>query len=480
MRIIVFIALFLSCQNKTTTERIPVRAPEPIQVPTPPVITPVGPGVPAPSGFISFASFEDQLIDDLTQIQDTDRIFTVFVPLTAQFIEGAGDMDFYRQGIDKGLNFVSVERELTRLTPVGNQGIYRLDIRDYGITREQWQLITDNDPFAFESFTDRGELIKDLTQFDKPWVHAANFLNIVHNNDVYYDVLEIPALLTDFLANTVGVNLQDEFDNIEEELFLVGLFDSPIALQKNRMLLRAQGRDGIFWSTYDTVVEDQVSRAKNLFENPFPLEAGSARIFQHDAQEFIFTLPNNCSGYALFNAAGLRENFAPLNIVVDVLAGGLDPTIRNSLSCMRCHSQGVLAADDSLRDAVIGNPDFNIDDQQRAQAFFKLNGALQAAFSKDQRDFQSNCLSPLGISASPEDPVNALVDDFRREWDLAQTAAFFFLREAEMAECIESSVTVRAQIGQLIRGENVSLQQMIATAPVIIEDCNLFQDDLGD
>ena len=483
---VLFFVLSSGCKSgKTKKETVFVDQQTPEQPPTIPPPLPPGqtPEVPPPVArgpdFISFAAFETAVLNDLSNLPEQDRLDARYLVLSDKFNEGDPRLEAYGDSLAKGINQLSLERDLYYSDVVLESGesIYRLDIDEIGLTRSEWRLIESNDPFKFESFTARGLLIKQLTQARRPWIHANNFMTIAHNDDVYYEIMDVPANLNTFY-NFLGVDIQQQFDDVDEDLYLMGFFGSAISLQKNRMLIRLDSRDGKLWGTYDTVLENVVSGPRNLFENPFPFEARTARVFGHDAQEFIYTLPNGLHGYALFNAAGVRENFAPTNIVIDVNANGLDPTIRNSLSCMRCHSNGIIEATDQIAEHVDGNPDFNNLDQQVSEAFFGKSGA-SAAFGQDNKNY-CDSLQRIGISCADRDPVNGLTDSFRKEWDLKQTASFFFMDEDEFATALNGSAQGRAQIGQLLSGGLVSLQQIIQTTPILIEDFNLFQDDLGE
>ena len=433
---------------------------------------------PSVAGFVDFNDIETSILNDLADLNLADQQNSRYLILSDKFNENPDSMGTYLGAIDKAVNSLSSEREISDVSAIDDDAtVFRIDLRDYNITSTDWRLIEDNDPFKFQSFTEKGQIISALTNARRPWMHGNNFIFTAHNNNVYYDVLEIPETLVEFYK-FVGVNAQEEFDAFDGDLFLAGFFGSPIAIQKNRLLQRLDARDGPLWSTYDTVL-GSVDNRKNLFEDPFPLEARNNKVFNHDAQEFIATLPNGLLMFALFDALGKRANFAPTDTVIDVNANGLDPTIRNSLSCFRCHNNGVISANDQIRNHVLNNPDFNIAEQQLAQAYFRPNEALQAIFKKDQAGFAANIIK-LGIDPESPDPVNELVDELRREMDLKQIASFFFMRENDFRSALEGSLQVKGQIGQLLNGDTISLDQLITTAPDIIADFNLFRDNINE
>jgi hypothetical protein len=69
--------------------------------------------------------------------------------------------------------------------------------------------------------------------------------------------------------------------------------------------------------------------------------------FDFDGGEIIFNLPNGMQGYMLTDAAGNRLNEGPINIVQD--ESQKDFLVRNGVSCMGCHSAGMIKVQDDIR-----------------------------------------------------------------------------------------------------------------------------------
>ena len=88
-------------------------------------------------------------------------------------------------------------------------------------------------------------------------------------------------------------------------------------------------------------------------------------------------------------------------------------------------------------------------------------------------------MEQLGINTSDDDPANLLTNTLRSEWTLRQAASFYFMKQDDFLECLEGSADAKEQIGQLLNGGTVSLDQMVATNPILLRDCNLFQDDIN-
>ena len=84
--------------------------------------------------------------------------------------------------------------------------------------------------------------------------------------------------------------------------------------------------------------------------------------FKHDGGEIIFNLPNGLQAYYLADAGGRRLDEAPIEIVSNPAAS--DPTVRNGLSCIGCHTEGMKTFEDQVRGVVIEknpNPPYNKD-----------------------------------------------------------------------------------------------------------------------
>jgi hypothetical protein len=465
-------ALTLSCGKETNkvTQDAPPSFPPPAR--------PIPPPVDNNPDFVAFDNLESNILLDLNTIPNQDKTSTRYMILCDKFNEKTGNIGVYAGAVNKAVNHLSWERDITNAIAADpNSCIFRINLDDYDLTSQDWRLVESQDPFKLESFTTRGLLIKQLVQTARPWMHAHNFINVAHNDLTYYKLLDIPGTVAQF-QDLFGVNNQADFDTFDNDLFLVGFFGSPISLQKNRLLQRNDGDDGPVWSTFDTLVDGAVDATKNLFENPFPLAARSRRVFVADGSEYIATLPNGLHAYALFDAADQIITEAPLNLVIDINAGTLDPTIRNSLSCMKCHNGGTIQADDQIRSHVSGNSSFDAIDSQLADAYFRSPGANAAIFRQDQARYKAS-MEQLGINTSDDDPVNLLTNTFRSEWTVQQTASFYFLTQEEFIRCLEGSAQAKEQIGQLLNGATVSLDQVIATNPILVRDCNLFQDGIN-
>lgn len=451
------------------------------------VEVPAQPGQPVPGSpsidppridFVSFDLFEAENLSDNTSLNSAKQVNARYLTLCNHLNDGSLTEEL-RLGVQKAVNSITREVLIEPGVWVGDaKCTLRVDCRDFNLCGDKWRLIEEADGLKFESFTDRGLLLKQLTKARRPWIHAANFLEITLRNDVYYDLLEIPDNIDDFLNTYLGCNLQRDFDDFNQDLFLAGVRRSRISIQKNRNLLFTQCRDGAVSITYDTILENVTSAGRNLSINPFPVEARTAKTFQHDASEFIFNLPNRMLGFALFNADGQRETFAPTNIVIDVARTDLGGEIQNSRSCFSCHSTGYLEAKDFIADHIRGNSSFDSEEIQKGLAYFGRNEAMTAAMRQANQRY-ANALGLLRIDPTLDDPINLLTDKIRREMALKQVAALLFLSEDEFRTLLPQSQVGVLAVGQLLTGGAVNFQDFTQVAGVLVDDLNLFKEALG-
>lgn len=466
MKYLLLLALLTSCEkDKKIVRPAPAVAPPAVVLPAP---------AHPKQGQISFSTFENEILADLTGLVSAEQVNARYITVCDQTNAGRVTPSLQR-GVQKALNQVSLENRIEPGEWIGDLNCtLRLDLRDFGLSKSKWLAIERDDPLQFESFTDQGLLIKQLTQTRRSWLLGSNFVETALVR-TYYELVETPFLLVDFY-DQLGCDLQGDFDDFSQDLFLAGVRRSLIALQKNRTVLMTECQEGILTSTYDFILEQVTSPQRSLSINPFPIEARSNATAIEDAQEFIYSLPNGLFGYALF-AKGQREDFAPTNIVVDNVRPDIDPTITNSRSCSSCHSDGLLPVDDFLADHVSGNPAFPADDVQKAQAYFGRNDAMKAAMRFANQEFRSG-LNQINVG-NGRDPINELTDTIRREMDAKQVAGMLFMTEQDFLRELRGSPGGTLAIGQLANGGTISFQDFILVKDILIEDLNLFQEDLG-
>jgi len=411
---------------------------------------------------------ESNIVEDLQQFSEAQR-GTIRYLITSHITNSGQDPDPFKRAIDKAINSLSNRRNITNSQPVDPNGtILRIDLKDYGLERKDWDLVEANDPINFESFTNRGLLIKFLTQTQKPWMHIDSFAFTANQPEVYYTLRDLPATANE-LFNLIGVDFKDDFADFSA--LTLGFSDSPISLNKNRLLSRHDSTDGYLWATFD--VDGGGAANQNLFEFLL-LDAPSGKDFDFQASEMIYSLPNGLQGFILFNADGIRQDAAPLNIVIDNISP-FSPEIQSSISCYRCHSIGLIPADDEIAAHVRENAaQF---DPQDVDVVRQLYRDPASSFQKDNGR-HAEALAKMGISVNDVDPLNFSTDNLRKNHGAASIAALLLLTEEEFILRLSESNQARQEVGQLLVGGSISFSQLVASLPVIIKDLRIGQNPL--
>lgn len=431
---------------------------------------------PVDTGFIDLFKVESEILLDLSRVESDDRPFTRYVVASHKL--NAGDkerMAEFKTGADKAINSLSFEDDIIRMDPIdASQSIYRFDLRSYGLTRSDWKLVEDNDDFDLESFTDEGQTIKFLTGARKAWLHFDNFGFISQAKaNVYYELADVPPRLGDLLRK-LGVNAQAQFRDFSAQF--LGTSNSEISLQKNRLIVRFEGREGYVWVTFDPIDLDGVPE-RNLFEFPLLNGTGGVALFDFAASEIIWLLPNGLQGYALYDAAGAIQAAAPLNVVADTRSP-LDPEIENAMDCYRCHNAGIIPMQDDIRNHVLTNAsNFDIVDVELVGELYKPAAANNAAFNQDNNDYRRG-LEGVGQASGTRDPVTSTDDSFRLNWNAREVASFLLLPEDEFLNLLRRSQAGTAQVGQLLTGGEITFDQFVQVLPQLKIDLRLFQEPL--
>lgn len=483
MRYLLIMLLFCACaapkrQIDQGRQEIP-KAP-PTDLP-PPIKDPV-------PGFVRWDEQEEAAINAVNRLPEFERQQTRFITCADQFnVDGSDSVRECRDGVVKALNSISLEVDTADVQAIGPaNSILMLRLDDFGLTPQKWALIENADPFKFTSQTVRGQTLQFLTQSIRPIMNGHNFAETALNA-VYYGLTEVPDTFAAF-QQRIGANFQQAFDNRDSDVNVWGMNESVITSNRqHRLIYRTSSRDGSLWCTEDTddqviapvQIDGQLVNQKNLLEAPFPRFARSAKAFVSNAGECIYTLPNGMLGFALFDVAGRRQNFAPTNIVQDTASAsrGLSGTIQNARSCYRCHASGFIPVRDSIGEHIASSASFNANDKQLGRIFFRSPAVGDAMFKTDNNRYEK-ALRDLNVD-DREDAINELVDKLRLEQDARQVAGMLGITEDELLGGLASSAAASATLGSLLRPNGkVNFQQLVAGLPVLIEEMKLFEDDI--
>jgi hypothetical protein len=475
--------LIVSCNKRETLEVPGGYFPQPSQ----PIPEPREPPRP---GFQTVDLVESDILNDLENLNsDTQRTESRYFIGCDRHNNGES-MNEFTQGVNRGINQLSSERELFYSTPIGGgECVYRVDLTKLGWTKQDWELIANNDVLQFQSKTVRNRNIQFLTQSRRPYIFGASALLTAYEGDavadkrgaIYYSILRQDANTTNFLRDR-GVDRQAIVN--DEEAMFSGFSSSQIALGKTRMIAVFDSTDGVCISTYDTVLGGD-----DIFKNPFTLELARAgqvnnqqvtlRIFQHDAQEHICTRPNGLfAEYRLNDRADTGQSIAPANVVTNLqgAAANIDSQIRLG-DCMVCHykESAILGFQDQLRAHITSNPAFSNVEKKLGAIFFRFD-KITARVAELNRA-HARAMTELGITAS-EDPLwNVVMKPLRKEMTIEQVAAYMLLDSVTFKERLRGAPISSQVFGNLLSGGSVNLATLSKNFKVLTEETAAYEDE---
>ena len=335
--------------------------------------------------FITTDTILDTIRNHLKSLDPFDRPSARYFTMTHLYNAGETPetLSDYRIALSKLINSLSWKFEITNPTAIDEaQTIFHIDLRRYewNTTTDVWPQIEQVYPYniAFDPEIQAG-LLEKLTQLQTetgstvPFVHVDWFLATASLPPLYHDILDLPQ--TDRILETqLGVNVASNITNAPGiDVWRAGFNDSGVS-RHNRVVERHTSRYGAYWKSYDFAGS---AESQNIFT--YPLD------FTHDGGEIIFNLPNGLQAYLLVDADGNRLNDAPIDIVSNPAAS--DPTVRNGLSCIGCHTQGMKKFEDSVRAAIKQdeNPPYN---KEHALRLYPEQSVLDELLQKDTVRFQ--------------------------------------------------------------------------------------------
>ena len=372
---------------------------------------------------------------------------------TMTHLHNAGEspetLNDYRIALSKLINSLSWRFEITNPTPIDEaQTIFYIDLRRYewNTRIDVWPHIERVYPYniAFDPET-QADLLDKLTQLQTetgstvPFVHVDWFLANASLPPLYHDILGLPQ--TDSVLETqLEVDVASNIRNAPGiNVWRAGFNDSGVSTN-NRVVERHTSRYGAYWKSYDF---EGSADSRNIFTHPLD--------FTHDGGEIIFNLPNGLQAYFLVDAKGSRLNDAPIKIVSNPAAS--DPTVRNGLSCMGCHTQGMKTFEDSVRAAIEQdkNPPYN---KEQALRLYPEQSKLDELLEKDTQRFQQaleKIGGPFADDASRQqffkrhenEPVQRFHEAFQAPLDASHAAAAVGLETAEFLTQIREKQSLK-------------------------------------
>ena len=394
--------------------------------------------------FISPAEILNTIETHLMSLSSFDRAFARYFTLTHLYNAGVTPsiLQEYRKGLYKLVNSLSWGSTVTNPQPIDPQGtILYIDLRHYEWdVNDGWGQIEAEYPYhisfdAPEQSALRDQLNRLQTEMksDIPSVHVDWFVAQASLPPLYHELLSLP--LTDReLETRLEVDVVRNLLNAPGvRVWRAGTNNSGVS-NNNRVIERHISQHGAYWKSYDFAGS---VGTQNIFTHPLN--------FTHDGGEVVFNLPNGLQGYYLANASGFRLDAAPINIVSNPAAS--DPTVRNGLSCLGCHTEGMKTFEDQVRSVIESNatPAY---DKAQALRLYAEQSEMDALLQEDMDRYRV-ALTKTGGAVDDIEPISRFHEVFQGPVDAAYAAAVVGLETEAFLEKIRENIGLQ-NIGLLV------------------------------
>ena len=404
--------------------------------------------------FISPDKVLDSIETHLTSLEPFDRAFARYFTLTHLYNAGETTeiLGEYRKALNKLVNSLSWGSGITNPEPIDPQAtIYYIDLRHYEWdVNDGWTKIEAEYPYhiafdAPEQTTLREQLgrLQSQMKCDIPSVHIDWFIATASTPPLYHDLLSLPLTDRD-LETRLEVDVARNLINAPGVRVWRAGFNNSGVSTNNRVVERHTSRYGAYWKSYDFAGS---VGTQNILTHPLN--------FTHDGGEVIFNLPNGLQGYYLVNSSGFRLDDAPINIVSNPAAS--DPTVRNGISCIGCHTEGMKTFEDEVRSVIESNPNPPYDKAQALRLYVEKSD-MDALLAKDMEQYRTALAATGGVFGGVE-PVSRFHEAFHAPIDAAYAAAVVGLETDTFLERIRENTGLQ-NVGLLaLDNENGSVKR---------------------
>ena len=351
-------------------------------------------------------------------ISPFERPFARYFTMTHLYNAGVPSdiLGEYRKALAKLVNSLSWGLDIVNPQPIDpQQTIFYIDLRHYEWDRNAgWTEVEEAYPYHIKFNAPaqtalRNQLSRLQTTLSTavPSVNADWFIATAASPPLYNDLLSLPE--TDLeLEDRLEVDVANNILTAPGlRVSRAGFINSGVS-NHNRVVERHNSRYGSYWKSYDFA--GSVGK-RNIFTHPLA--------FQHDGGEVIFNLPNGLQGYYLVDGNGRRLDEAPISIVSNPAAS--DPTVRNGLSCIGCHTEGMKEFTDEVRAVIESDtrPDYN---KAHALQLYVEKSEMDALVDGDLVRYQ-RALQSTGGNTNDVEPVSRFHEAYHSPLDLSHAAA---------------------------------------------------------
>ena len=371
------------------------------------------------TGFITPTEMLASIEKHVNSLSSFDRPFARYFTLTHLYNAGETTeaLYAYQRALSKLVNSLSWGRNVVNPQPIDpKETIFYIDLRDYEweVGTNRWTLIEAEYPYEIEfnaptqtSLREKLAHLREEMDCEVPFIHIDWFLATASLPPLYHDILDLPETDRELEAR-LEVNVAENIRNAAgKRVWRAGFSDSGVS-NHNRVVERHLSRYGAYWKSYDFAGS---VGTQNIFTHPLS--------FTHDGGEIIFNLPNGLQAYYLVDAGGRRLDEAPIDIVSNPAAS--DPTVRNGLSCIGCHTEGMKQFEDQVRIVVEKNPNPPFS-KARALNLYVDKATMDALVDEDTNRYRQ-ALEATGDVFGGIEPVQRFHETFQGPVDAAHAAA---------------------------------------------------------
>ena len=388
--------------------------------------------------FITTDAMLEAINEHVQSLPPFDRGFARYFTLTHLYNAGETPeaLEAYRIALSKLVNSLSWGSEIIRPQPIDpRRTIFYIDLRHYewDIRNEAWTQIEQKYPYqiAFNPETQAGlheklRALRTEMACDVPFVYVDWFLATASLPPLYHLILDLPETER-ALEKALGIDVIRNLQNAPGVNVWRAGFNGSRVSANNRVLERHRSPHGAYWRSYDFAGN---IGTQNIFTHPVS--------FKHDGGEVIFNLPNGLQAYYVSDGSGNRINAAPIEIVSNKAAS--DPTVRNGLSCIGCHTEGMQTFEDQVRTVVSREPDSP--KKTQALRLYAEKSEMDAHVAADIKRYRDALEATGGVFGGIE-PVHRLYEAFQGPLDASHAAAAVGLETEAFLEKIRERPSLR-------------------------------------
>ena len=395
----------------------------------------------------------------LTTISDHLETLDPFVRSSARYftmthLYNAGELPetlaAARAALSKLVNSLSWGHTIVNPEPIDTQQtIFYIDLRVYEWdTRDAWTQIETAYPYVieFDATThpvlhQKFTALREEMDCEVPFVHVDWFLAVASLPPLYHGILSLPET-EQALERELGIDVTGNLQRAPGlRVLRAGTNNSGVSVH-NRVVERHSFRHGAYWKSHDFASS---VGPKNILQNPLT--------FDRDGGEVIFNLPNGLQAYYISDGAGNRIDVAPTDIVSNPAAS--DPAVRNGLSCIGCHTEGMKTFEDVVRSTFEQQPDSDLKTQ--VLRLYVPKADMDSKVAEDTAHYKRALEATGGVFGEGIEPVHFFHEAFQEPLSASYAAASIGLEATTFVALIRENTGLQSLglAGLLINNGNV-------------------------